>query len=80
MSLALGQNESYINKIENAQREVSMPVFFNICEYLQVTPSTFFSNSINNVEDVNHVLSEFQKLTSEQAKHILYIIESLNKG
>ncbi len=42
MSLALGQNESYINRIENKKSFPSMQVFFYICEYLDVTPKDFF--------------------------------------
>jgi len=38
MSLSLGQNESYINQIENRKSLPSMQVFFYICEYLGVTP------------------------------------------
>ena len=33
MSLALGQNESYINRIENKHTFPSMQIFFYICEY-----------------------------------------------
>ena len=42
MSLALGQNESYINRIENRLAFPSMQVFFYICEYFQITPQEFF--------------------------------------
>ncbi len=43
MSLALGQNLSYINRIENGKTMPSMGVFINICEYLNVSPAEFFS-------------------------------------
>ena len=39
MSLAIGQNSSYINRIENQRAFPSMQGFFYICEYLGVTPS-----------------------------------------
>ena len=42
MSLALGQNPSYINRIENGKALPSMQGFFSICEYLQITPGDFF--------------------------------------
>lgn len=42
MSLALGQNESYINRIENRRSLPSMQGFFYICEYLGVRPADFF--------------------------------------
>ena len=43
MSLSIGQNESYINRIENGKSFPSMQGFFYICEYLGVTPEEFFS-------------------------------------
>ena len=43
MSLALGQNPSYINRIENGKALPSMQGFFSICEYLQITPGDFFN-------------------------------------
>ena len=42
MSLAIGQNPSYINRIENRLTFPSMQGFFYICEYLGVTPAEFF--------------------------------------
>lgn len=45
MSLALGQNESYINRIENGRAFPSMQAFFYICEYLNVSPAEFFDGA-----------------------------------
>lgn len=45
MSLAIGQNSSYINRIENQRAFPSMQGFFYICEYLGVTPGAFFAAS-----------------------------------
>ena len=42
MSLAIGQNSSYINRIENKKALPSMQGFFYICEYLEITPKNFF--------------------------------------
>ena len=41
MSLAIGQNESYINRIENRKAFPSMQSFFYICEYFQISPMDF---------------------------------------
>lgn len=45
MSLALGQNPSYINRIENGVSYPSMQCFFYICEYLQISPAGFFDTT-----------------------------------
>ena len=44
MSLAIGQNSSYINRIENQRAFPSMQGFFYICEYLGITPGAFFAD------------------------------------
>lgn len=41
MSLDLGQNGSYINRIENRKAFPSMQCFFYICDYLQISPAAF---------------------------------------
>ena len=43
MSLALGQNASYINRIESGKALPSLSLFFYICDYFQITPKDFFS-------------------------------------
>lgn len=80
MSLALGQNESYINKIETGQRSVSMDSFFRICDFLNISPAVFFSPQIQNtkVSDAE-ILSQFRKLSQSQAIHVLSIVSDLIK-
>ena len=80
MSLALGQNETYINKIETNQRSISMQMFFKLCEYLNITPSDFFNETIQNTTfSAENLLLKFKKLTPEQAAHINYLIDELTK-
>lgn len=43
MSLTLGQSESYINRIESRKMLPSLPVFFYICDYFNITPKEFFT-------------------------------------
>lgn len=79
MSLSLGQNAGYINNIENGKNLPSMTVFFYICEYLNISPSSFF-----DIEDhfpyESHQLNYYlKKLTKEQLIHISAIIIDLTK-
>ena len=46
MSLDIGQNESYINRIENSKIYPSMQIFFYICDYLHITPKEFFDDEL----------------------------------
>lgn len=61
MSLAIGQNESYINRIENHLAFPSMQVFFYICEYLDITPEEFFHSGNVNPIKVKEAFTDIQK-------------------
>lgn len=78
MSLSLGQNENYINKIENKRNLPSMSAFFNICEYLEVSPSEFFNEGINNPEAINNIVQELTKLDDDSLDYILGIARKIN--
>ena len=43
MSLSLGQAAGYINSIENGNGLPSMSMFFEICEYLEVSAEDYFA-------------------------------------
>lgn len=80
MSLALGQNETYINKVETGHRSVSMDAFFRICDYLNVSPATFFDENIRNTKiDINSLTETFRKLSTEQADYVYFLLKDLTK-
>ena len=58
MSLSIGQNESYINRIENKKSLPSMPSFFYICEYLGVIPQEFFDEGNADPESLNEFIAQ----------------------
>ncbi|MCD7843757.1 MAG: helix-turn-helix domain-containing protein, partial [Clostridiales bacterium] len=71
MSLSLGQSPSYIGKIENRHALPSMTGFLYICEYLEITPQDFFNTQNNCPSKVLEISREAEKLTFEQADHVL---------
>ena len=77
MSLALGQNESYINRIENGKTFPSLQAFFYICEYLQVSPKEFFDEDSPSPIKVAQIAAELQKLDEVQLDTILGVIRRL---
>ena len=77
MSLALGQNESYINRIENGKTFPSLQAFFYICEYLQVSPKEFFDEGSPAPIKVAQIAAELQKLDEVQLDTILAVIRGL---
>lgn len=47
MSLDLGQNRSYIQSISSGRAMPSMKMFFDICDYFEITPAEFFDEELN---------------------------------
>lgn len=76
MSLAIGQNQGYINHIDTGQGTPSLAGFFYICEYLGITPSEFFDIENTNPERLGKINEYLKKLSDEQ----LEIVESLVKS
>lgn len=62
MSLALGQNDSYINRIENGKALPSMQVFLYICEYFHVTPKEFFDMENADPERLRPIIENMKRL------------------
>lgn len=77
MSLALGQNESYINRIENKKAFPSMQIFFYICEYLNISPKDFFDFDIIYPETLNDLIIELKKLNPQQLDTIHKLVKEL---
>ena len=77
MSLALGQNGSYINRIENRQAFPSMQAFFYICEYLQISPKEFFDEGNSFPLKINQILEESKKLDNAQLDTVMAVIKGL---
>lgn len=77
MSLALGQNGSYINRIENRLTFPSMQVFFYICEYFQISPKEFFDEKNQSPEKINQITEEVKKLDDFQLDTVMSVIKGL---
>ncbi len=79
MSLALGQNESYINRIENKKAFPSMQVFFYICEYLEITPGDFFDMKSDEPKVFNDFINDVYKLNPSQFNIIYNLVKEIIK-
>lgn len=79
MSLSIGQNENYINHIENGKAMPSMQAFFYICEYFGITPMEFFDEGKSNPVLINEVAEGLGALDEKQVLNILEIIKGLKK-
>lgn len=77
MSLAIGQSENYISRIESKRMLPSMLVLFYICEYFGIQPKEFFDTDMENPSVSKELLEKFQKLTPAQSQHILAIMDDI---
>ena len=80
MSLSLGQAAGYINNIENGKNLPSMAMFFEICEYLEVTPQEFFDYADGRVRRRAMLLRDFDSLAYEEQDVLLELIRMMRKG
>lgn len=79
MSIELGQNVSYINRIENRKALPSLNQFFSICDYLGITPADFFNEEKRNYTKAHELIKETEKLTPDMAKSLLEIMKRINE-
>ena len=77
MSLAIGQNPSYINNIESGKALPSMSGFFFICEYLGITPQEFFDTDSAAPEELRILTDKLKRLDPEQLKTITALVDGL---
>lgn len=77
MSLSLGQGAGYVNNIECGKNLPSMAMFFEICEYLNVSPEEFFSYS--GMRSSVEIAMIADTLSSEDQDLLLEIVERLRK-
>lgn len=79
MSLSIGQNEGYVNNIENGKNYPSMQAFFNICEYFGITPVEFFDTEVKDPKRTNRLLEAARGLSSEQIDHLVALAKGLKR-
>lgn len=79
MSLAIGQNQGYINHIELCQATPSLSGIFYICEYLGITPSEFFDIESENPAKQNKINEYLKKLNNEQLDIVEALVKELAK-
>ena len=79
MSLALGQNCSYINRIENKKAFPSMQCFFYICDYLQISPQEFFDDKSQAPHTLKELMEASKTLSPRQLELITDIVLEFQK-
>ena len=75
MSLSLGHEPDYIYSIEYGNYLPTMKEFFEICDYLDVTPMEFFDYHDIFAQEHNELIKEHTKTKLENTE----IVNSLNE-
>lgn len=80
MSLAIGQNVNYINRIEKKLNLPSLQGLFYICEFCNISPKEFFED-INTPLPISsklqHALEILSKLDDEQLELVLSVAKAI---
>ncbi len=77
MSLSLGQNNSYINRIENKKALPSLQGLFYICEYFKITPQQFFDEGNSYPAELTELMEDLKKLDKPALEHIAGLVKEL---
>lgn len=80
MSLSIGLNGSYINRIENKKTLPSMQAFFYICEYLGITPQEFFDQGNQNPAKLDSIIADLKTLDDEALSHVAGVVKEMRGG
>lgn len=79
MSLAMGQSEGYMTKIESRVSLPSMTVFFYICEYFEISPREFFDDEVKNPALLQQAIDGLKTLSDDDLALILGNIKRLQE-
>ena len=77
MYLSLGQNNSYINQIENKKALPSLQGLFYICEYFGITPHQFFDEGTAYPTQLADLMDDLKKLDVETLAHVSALIKAI---
>jgi len=78
LSEEIGKNKGYINRIVNGNTLPSMQTFFDICEYLNISPQAFFAKDEENSVELEKCVAALKKLNAHDLKMILQLLERLS--
>ena len=79
LSLSLGQNEGYINKIETKQGKPSIEGLTYICEYFGITLSAFFDEGTEQPVKVKELLDEVKGLDADSLDLLIGTAKKMKK-
>ncbi len=79
MSLSLGQNAAYINRIENGKSLPSLQALFWICDYFQITPQQFFDEGDKYPAYLESLVKDMKKLDAASLSLVAELVRKLTE-
>lgn len=80
LSLFIGKNKGYINRIINGETFPTIKNFVIICRALKITPEEFFRFDDDSPAETNALTLDFRKLDSKEKQHVHYIVNDIIKN
>ncbi len=77
MSLSIGNNPNYINRIENQVAYPKMEHFFHICEYLGISPQEFFNDETPYPIEMKEIYDNLNKLTKKEIDTVHDVVKRI---
>lgn len=80
MSLSIGQNENYINRIETGIMKPSLNGLALICEYFNITLKEFFDVENKNPTAINELIEEVKNLDNDAVIDLTNFVRKVKKN
>ena len=80
LSSDLGQNGSYIGRIESHNSFPSVPSLLFICEYFNISPSEFFEVDNSHPEILKELISKLSKLKDSELDIVKQLIAQFEQN
>ncbi len=80
MSTDLGHGKSYIQSISSGRSMPSLGELLYICEYLEITPSEFFDEGIEEPALVQRLYRLTKTMSQEDLNALIHVAERLNQA
>ena len=77
MSYDLGHSRGYINNISSGRALPSLTELFAICDYFEITPVEFFSETVSNPKLQKTVIADMERLSEKGLLLVQALVERM---
>ena len=77
MSYDLGHSRGYINNITSGKALPSLTELFAICDYFEITPVEFFSETVSNPKLQKTVIADMERLSEKGLLLVQALVERM---